>query len=351
MPSVDVVIPNYQYAHYLRGCVASILAQDVPDLRVLIIDNASTDNSVEVAQELVRADSRVQLVTHARNIGPHASFNEGLDWAEADYFTIMCVDDLAAPGAFARSIAVMERWPDVGLAHGTALRIHGEAPFTGTVPVAGPAGWRIENGRAALRRYFRNGFMPMLCCTTLHRTQVHKRAGYYRASVPHTDDFELWLRVAALADIASTDAIHGIIRFHRNALSSFVCEDVAQDFYLYEEAFASFFGHEGAALPDAGPLRRMAARGLAARAYWSGLSHRARGRRNQAKALLGYVRQRQPAMLLAPPLDYLLLREGALSRLGSGLKELGRRLVTLPALAAPEIGVPQPGSGGDAPAP
>ena len=61
MPSIDVVIPNYQYGRYLPGCVASILAQGIPDTRILIIDNASTDNSVEVAQEIARQDARVEL--------------------------------------------------------------------------------------------------------------------------------------------------------------------------------------------------------------------------------------------------------------------------------------------------
>ena len=86
MPSIDVVIPNYQYGRYLPGCVASILAQGIPDTRILIIDNASTDNSVEVAQEIARQDARVELVVRSTNLGPHASFNEGLDWARARYF-------------------------------------------------------------------------------------------------------------------------------------------------------------------------------------------------------------------------------------------------------------------------
>ena len=326
MCSVDVVIPNYQYAHYLRACVASIIAQNIPDLRILIIDNASTDNSVETAQELMREDSRIKLIVHPRNLGPHASFNEGLDWAEAYYFMIMCVDDLAAPGAFARSIAIMERWPNVGLAHGTAIRIHGEAPFTGTVPAAHDASWRIWGGRTALRRILRCGVMPMMCCTTLHRTEVHKRAGYYRSSIPHTDDFELWLRVATLADIASTDAVHGIMRFHRGAMSSFLASDVLQDFLIYEEAYASFFEHEGGQLSDAEYLKRMASRGIASRAYWSGLAHLVRGRGDEARALFKYVHQRHPTMAIIPPFDYLLMREGVCSRLWWSLREAGRRL-------------------------
>ena len=131
MSGVDVLVPNYQYGHYLRGCVESILAQDLADIRVLIIDNASTDDSVEVAQQLAMEDSRVELVARRRNLGSHASFNEGIDWARSEYFMIMCADDRAAPGAFARAVGIMDRHPEVGLAYGQVHRLHGdgEAPI------------------------------------------------------------------------------------------------------------------------------------------------------------------------------------------------------------------------------
>lgn len=56
MASVDVIIPNYEYGRFLRDCVTSVLRQNIEALRVLIIDNASTDDSVEVARALARED-------------------------------------------------------------------------------------------------------------------------------------------------------------------------------------------------------------------------------------------------------------------------------------------------------
>lgn len=76
---IDIAIPCYNYGHFLRDCVASTLSQEIPNLRFLIIDNASTDDSVEIAQQLAADDRRVQVAVHRRNLGPHASFNEGVD--------------------------------------------------------------------------------------------------------------------------------------------------------------------------------------------------------------------------------------------------------------------------------
>ena len=69
MSSVDIAIPCYQYGRYLRDCVASVLSQDIDDLRILIIDNASTDNSVAIARQLAEEDARVSLLARSQNSG------------------------------------------------------------------------------------------------------------------------------------------------------------------------------------------------------------------------------------------------------------------------------------------
>ena len=88
MGSIDVVVPCFQYGRFLRDSVGSVLRQEISSLRVLIIDNGSTDNSLEVARQLASEDKRIQIIAHGINLGQQASFNEGIDWARADYFMI-----------------------------------------------------------------------------------------------------------------------------------------------------------------------------------------------------------------------------------------------------------------------
>jgi glycosyltransferase involved in cell wall biosynthesis len=66
--SVDVAIACYQYGRFLRGCVMGVLTQDIRDLRVWIIDNASTENTLEVAQQLAAEDPRVEVVARRREV-------------------------------------------------------------------------------------------------------------------------------------------------------------------------------------------------------------------------------------------------------------------------------------------
>ena len=82
MSSVSVVIPSYNYGHFLRDAVSSALTgQDGVDVRVLVIDDASTDDSVEVAKQLAGDDSRVEVTVHPTNRRNIATYNEGLlEW-------------------------------------------------------------------------------------------------------------------------------------------------------------------------------------------------------------------------------------------------------------------------------
>jgi len=98
--SVDVIVPCYRYGRFLCECVESVLSQQIQSLRVLIIDDASPDNTAEAATALASEDSRVEFVRHKTNAGHIATYNEGIEWAGGDYFpffrpTICCSQALS----------------------------------------------------------------------------------------------------------------------------------------------------------------------------------------------------------------------------------------------------------------
>ena len=96
MSTVSVVIPCYNYGHFLRDAVASVLEnQPGVDVRVLIIDDASPDGSGETARAIAASDQRVEAVVHSSNRGHIAHSNEGLARHRADgqYSMLMSADD------------------------------------------------------------------------------------------------------------------------------------------------------------------------------------------------------------------------------------------------------------------
>src|ERR1700722_3515157 len=115
MPSVSVVIPCYKYGHFLEECTQSVLEnQPGVDVRVLIIDDASPDDSADVARAIAARDPRVEVAVHAGNKGHIATYNEGLlDWADGDYSVLLSADDRLTPGALTRATALLDANPDV----------------------------------------------------------------------------------------------------------------------------------------------------------------------------------------------------------------------------------------------
>src|SRR5437868_11351838 len=129
MAKVDIVVPCYNYGSFLEACVGSILSQSVRDLRVLIIDDASVDDSLPTARRLAETDARVSVISHAQNQGHIRTFNEGIAWASADYFLLLSADDLLLPGALARATEVMDRDAEVVLTHGPSVLWYDHLPF------------------------------------------------------------------------------------------------------------------------------------------------------------------------------------------------------------------------------
>ena len=107
--TVDVVIPCYNYGRYLKTSVNSVLSQVGVEVRVLVIDDASSDDSEAIAGKLASAESRVTFRKHAVNKGHIATYNEGLiDWSEADHTVLLSADDMLAPGSLSRAVAIMD---------------------------------------------------------------------------------------------------------------------------------------------------------------------------------------------------------------------------------------------------
>lgn len=85
MQRVDVVIPCYNYAHFLEECVGSVLSQAGVDVRVLILDDYSPDNTPEVGMALASRDKRVTYRRHTANEGHIATYNGGSSGRAATY--------------------------------------------------------------------------------------------------------------------------------------------------------------------------------------------------------------------------------------------------------------------------
>ena len=313
MPTIDIAIPCYEYGRYLRDCVASVQSQGVDDLRILIIDNASTDDSAEVARALAREDRRIEVVVHSKNLGPHASYNEAVDWASSDYFLLLDADDLLVPGCLQRAIGIMDNQPNVAITYGRIAHLSSTGMQPGISRPEEPATWKVISGPDFVRQacdLSANIDAP----TAIRRTSAQKAAGYYRKELPYTDDIELWLRIALQGDVARTSATQAVRRVHAQQATASFRDNPVTDLKEHEAAFRSFFSREGLDLDDCDALLRIALRNIEDHAYLSGLSHVVRGFRREGLDLLRYANRSAQFGIRPPPWRFMTTRQRAASR-------------------------------------
>lgn len=197
-PRVSVVIPCYNYGHYLRECVRSVTqAQPGIELEVIIVDDASTDDSAAIAAALQAEDPRIKLIRHAHNRGHIETFNEGLWAATGEFILLLSADDLATPGALTRAAALLEAEPSVGMVYGTAVHFVDELPPCRT----SGSTWIVWKGVDWLQARCRSGYNVVSSPEVMMRAATLRAIGGYRADLPHAGDFEMWMRSSAVADI------------------------------------------------------------------------------------------------------------------------------------------------------
>jgi glycosyltransferase involved in cell wall biosynthesis len=295
MSRVDVFIPCYKYAHFLRACVQSVLSQQGVDVRVLILDDASPDDTPAVGAELAR-DPRVEYRRHATNQRHIATYNEGIEWASGDYCLLLSADDMLTPGALQRAADLMDRHPEVGLTFGARAVLEGDALPAPREGASIETGWRVMSGWDFLQTVCATNENPVCTPTAVVRTSVQKRVGGYRAELPHTGDFEMWLRFAACSAVGVIDAEQAYWRLHRQNMRD-QYQGLAS-LRQHKDAFDSFYREWGERLPDGQRLKRSFYHCLATAGFWHASASFDRGQTSVCDRELEFALELDPDLRL-----------------------------------------------------
>lgn len=114
-PTIAVVVPNWNDARHLPRCIRSVLEQDAPPDELLVVDDASTDDSVAIIQSLIRGNPRARFLANPVNLGTNRTINESLERVESEYVLLLSANDFVLPGIFARARKCLARQPRPGL--------------------------------------------------------------------------------------------------------------------------------------------------------------------------------------------------------------------------------------------
>ena len=121
VPVVTIGMPVFNGEVLVRRALESLLAQDFKPVEIAVHDNASTDRTAAIVQELAERDSRIRFVRNERNIGPMANFREALKGARGKYFMWAAHDDAWSADYVGRLVRLLGERPDQVLAAGQAV--------------------------------------------------------------------------------------------------------------------------------------------------------------------------------------------------------------------------------------
>jgi hypothetical protein len=133
-PALSVILPNYNHADYLDRCITAVLDQSFKDLEFVIVDDGSTDGSVQVIRKYARVDPRVRFYQNDRNRGVIYTLNRALSYATADYVLGAASDDYVLPGYFEAAFDLLKANPGAGIALGLCATVNDDGHLLAETP-------------------------------------------------------------------------------------------------------------------------------------------------------------------------------------------------------------------------
>jgi glycosyltransferase involved in cell wall biosynthesis len=320
-PRVSVVVPCYGYGRFLPQTVESLVAQEGVDVEVVIVDDASTDDSLAVARALAARHPGVTVLANERNLGQVESFNRGWARSTGELVVRLDADDLLPPGSLARAAAVLEQHPEVGLVYG-----HPHHFDDGTAPelAAGDLTWTVWDGHAWLAERCRTGVSCITSPEVVMRSGLLEDVGPLDPTLRFTMDVEMWLRLAAVSDVAyvggADQALH---REHADSLSANEGAGALLDLRARADAYDRLFANVGDRLPDAAALQDLALVALARDALRYAAA--AADRPEPPDEFLGFAADVWPPSKHWRSTERVLRRARGTARPGAAVRRVARR--------------------------
>ena len=209
-PLISVIVPCFNYGAFVAECIYSVLAQTYPNFELVVVDDGSTDNSVEVIEAAIAQGvpgsfvRRVEFIRQA-NQGVSAALNAGLAIAAGEYVATFDADDVMVAGRLAVQVGYLRDRPEVGCLGGQTI----------TIDETGKLLPRKNKKRSVSQYTFDDVLAQALCVggnIAVYRREAIERVGGYDPSIK-IQDFQMTLKIAAAG--YRIDILPDVVTFYR----------------------------------------------------------------------------------------------------------------------------------------
>ncbi len=237
-PLVSVAIPLYNNERFIAGTIESVLAQTMPDFELLIYDDHSTDNSLEIARSY--SDPRIRVVSSDRNLGPEANWNRSISEVRGALVKLLCADDLIFPECLEKQVEVFRDSPSAGVSLVSCQRTIIDSDGKTLIRKVN----FIDGGRKEpsdlVRKMVRMGtnIIGEPVCGLYPAALIGKTRGY-SARIPYTIDLDFWAQLLRLGDLWMIDEPLCAFRISSASWSSRIGELRHQQFLDFMQEVAA----------------------------------------------------------------------------------------------------------------
>ena len=208
-PKVSVLIPNYNYAEYLSEAIESVLNQSLNDFELIIVDNCSTDNSVDIVRQYMKKDKRISLYVNESNICMYRNYNQALLYAKGKYIKYLNADDKLHHKNLEVLSTILDKYPNVALV--TSLR---QCIGDDQHILLPPFDEGEYNGKEIILKSLKIGNWIGEPTTVMFRRK-NLNLGLFDISLLMFADFDMWLRQLQVGNIYFVKQVLSYFRIHK----------------------------------------------------------------------------------------------------------------------------------------
>jgi glycosyltransferase involved in cell wall biosynthesis len=239
---VSVIIPNYNHAAYLKQRIDSVLNQTLQPAEIIILDDCSTDNSVEIIEEYVSQYPNICFKKNELNSGStFAQWNKGVDLAKGDLVWIAESDDTAAP-TFLQNIIPCFNNNEVVLAYCQSYRMNKDNTITGN--------WKthtdefdesifnndfVMNGKEYIERFLIHKNTIPNASAAVFKKNMYEKTGGAIPKVKNQSDWLVWLQLLCTGDVSFVSESLNNFRYHEESV-------IAKSLRLDNNSFKDCYG-------------------------------------------------------------------------------------------------------------
>lgn len=188
-PTLSVLVTAYNRAPFIAASIESVLSQTFTDFELIVVDDCSTDGTLEIAREFERRDPRVRVVANERNLGQFPNRNRAAELARAEFMKFHDSDDLMYPHCLQVMVSMMQSAPGAGF-----------GLSKGSMWPGGPCPMLLTPRMAYQREYFGEGIVSSGPAGAIFRTAVFRKLGGFEdVGVP--SDTLFWVRACATENV------------------------------------------------------------------------------------------------------------------------------------------------------